>query len=519
MAKIDVYSTKIVINDYNLGDCKQLEYNFKLWDPLTHKHIEMCMEYIEKEKRLIIPRGIDILYLERLFNTNANVVYNGDPKDKVDQIKVRYKPRNDVQLETIDFMCGEGKYPNNQRKSQLSINLKTGKGKTYCTITSIAKLQLRSIIIMSYNDWMTQWKKCVYDYTDTRPQGVYFIQGAGSIDRLFHRKDISDIKYIIASHDTIKSYGDTRGWDKITELFRYMKIGIKVYDEAHLNFDNVCKIDFYTNTYKTFYVTATPGKSDDRANKIFQLYFKNVPSISLYDEENDPHTHYKALIYNSRPTPTVISRCKNVYGFDKNAYSMYIVKEPSFYNMLNILLYKALHNGKKNIFYIATNAAILVVYDYLINTFPLIEDQLGIYTTYTPKGIKLEQLDKRIILSTTKSLGTASDVKDLQSVNNIAEPFKSKILAEQSFGRTRGMDTEYYDLIDLGFKAINDYYRYRKPIYTRLAKSCTEFRLNDDDVYFKGQEALKKSNNLLIGELPMLPKGIDRRIIPIRRNK
>lgn len=495
MAKIDVYNTKIVINDYILGDCKKLENNFKFYDPLLHKKIDMCMEYDEINKKLYIPRGIDILYIENLFNCTANIIFNGDEKQRINPPKLKYKPRNEIQFNTIDFMCGYNKYKHNLSRSQLSINLITGKGKTFCTIASLVNIGLKSIIIVSYNDWMIQWKNCIHEYTDTKMNEVVFIKGSGSIDRLFIRKDLDKIKFIIASHDTIKSYASKRGWERINILFKQLKIGVKVFDEAHLNFDNVCKIDFVTNTFKTFYLTATPAKSDEKQNRIFQLYFKNIPSIRMFDKENDPHTNYNAILYNSNPSPIAISSCKNVYGFDKNRYSMYITDKDNFYNMFNIFLYKALKNKKKNIFYIATNAAILKVYDYIKKHFPNIINYVGIYTSRIPKDKKLLELNKRIILSTTKSLGTASDVKGLQCVFNVAEPFKSKVLAEQAFGRTRDKDTDYYDIIDLGFRPINTYYKYKKPIYTKMAKKCTEFRLSEDDVYYNGLNAYKNIIN------------------------
>ena len=45
-----------------------------------------------------------------------------------------------------------------------------------------------------------------------------------------------------------------------------MRVGIKFYDEAHLNFDNMCKIDYYTNTKYTMYITATPARSNEGEN-------------------------------------------------------------------------------------------------------------------------------------------------------------------------------------------------------------------------------------------------------------
>ena len=109
-------------------------------------------------------------------------------------------------------------------------------------------------------------------------------------------------------------------------------------DEAHLNFDNICSINYAVNVYKTYLVTATPARSDKDENRIYQLAMKNVPAISLFNEEEDPHTKYIAIKWNSKPNPKQISYCKNAYGLDRNKYVNYVVNQPNFYMMLHIIM-------------------------------------------------------------------------------------------------------------------------------------------------------------------------------------
>ena len=58
-------------------------------------------------------------------------------------------------------MVGEGEYKTNKMRSQMSLNLNTGKGKTYVSIATIAYEGIRSIIITYSNGWLKQWKDCV----------------------------------------------------------------------------------------------------------------------------------------------------------------------------------------------------------------------------------------------------------------------------------------------------------------------------------------------------------------------
>ena len=498
--KILIRHNHIVINNYELGDCKKLEYDFSIYDRLYHVNQLKILEYIEEEKKLIVPRGVDIHYLRRLFNEEPVVDYNHDPYDRLELIKLRYLPRDDDQKEALAFMCGERKYRSNKRRSQLSVNLNTGKGKTYCSIATSSILSLRSIIITSSIDWLEQWRDCIIEYTDTEHSEIYMLIGSASIHRLLSR-DISKYKFILASHDTIKSYGDRNGWDKVTELFKYMKVGIKYYDEAHLNFDNMAKIDAYTNTYKNYYVTATPARSDEDENILYKYYFKNVPSINLFDEDEDPHTDYIAIRYNSRPNPMDISKCKNPYGFDKNKYSVYLTKQDNYYKLLHILINMALKNNKKNVFYIATNKAIRITYKWILDNYPELKEDIGIFTSEIKEN-KSEQLEKRIILSTTKSLGTAQDIKGLKMVVVLAEPFKSAVLARQTLGRTRDDNTFYIEIVDNGFDPIKRYYREKKPIFNKYAKSVSEIIISDNELEDRVERILKNRYNLINNAYP-----------------
>ncbi len=129
----------------------------------------------------------------------------------------------------------------------------------------------------------------------------------------------------------------------------------------------------------------------------------------------------------------------------------------------------------KTLIYIGTNRAIQTVYDWIIENYPELKDQVGIYTTLiTNKIEKEQQLDKMIILSTTKSCGAAIDIKGLKMTMVLGEVFKSKVIARQSLGRTRDKDTTYIDFVDVGFDAVKGCYKAKKEIFEKYATSMTE---------------------------------------------
>lgn len=501
MDKIVVKHSCIIINDYTWGDSILLQNSFSIID-IFHNVTYIGIEYNENTKQLILPRGIDIPFLENIFNVSAVIDYNCDEYDRIEQSKLKFSPRDNVQKEALSFMVGYGNYQYTLSKSQLSLNLNTGKGKTYCSIVSALYLSLRTIIITTSIEWLNQWKNCIIDYTDIDEKEIFMLVGRTSIYRLL-RSDISKYKFILASHDTIRSYANKKGWDAVTELFKYMKVGIKIFDESHLNFDNISKIDFHTNTYKTYYVTATPARSDQKENSIYKLYFKNIPAIELFDSEEDPHTHYISFKYNSRPNPIQITKCKNRLGLDRNAYCEYITSNDNFYKMMTYIINLALTHEGKCVIYIATNNGILKVKEWLEYNYPMLWGDIGIFTSIIPKELKNSQLNKKIILSTTKSLGAAVDIKDLKMVVVAAEPFKSEVLARQTLGRTRNNNTFYIELVDMAFVQIVKFYRSKQHVFLKYALSCREINFSTPVDFNKMYDSavINKSNIPLRNEI------------------
>lgn len=485
MSKIVVKHSRIEINNYEIGDCPKLEYFFTIFDPVTHSYYFKGMEYNEETKVLTLPRGLDISWLEYNLDGEAKLDTKYDEFEYVSEpIMIKNLPRDEEQKEALRFILGKAEYASNSSKSQLSINLNTGKGKTYVTVTAISYWLVRSMVIASTKGIISQWKDRILEYTDIKSKEIYIIEGSNSIERLF-TKDLSEYKIFLASHATLKSYGDRNGWNKITELFKYLKIGIKVYDEAHQNFDNILRIDFHTNTYKNLYLTATPKRSDRNEDQIYQLAFKNTPKIDLFKEDKDPHTQYMAIHFNSKPSPIIISKCKNKFGFNRLAYTNWVIENERFLNFAYVLMDKVFNltkDGTKALIYIGTNKAISKFYQFLCDMFPDHKDEIGIYTSIIPDEDKEEQLEKRIILSTTKSTGAAMDIYGLKVTVVLAEPFRSEVLARQTLGRTRADNTVYIDCVDDGFFYTKSYFNSKKPIFNKYATKCINIVMNDIEI-------------------------------------
>ena len=507
--RILIKRSTIIIEDYVLGNCTKLERSFMIFNKVYHRYNWKGAYYSPDEHRLYLPRGVNIGWLEHLLQCPSYMEEEFDPIDQISPVMIKYLPRDKDQETALEFILGNGDYLANRYKPQLSVNLNTGKGKTYVTIAASSFLLVRTIMITSNIDWINQWRDCILEYTDTKPEEIYIIAGAISITKLKRGiHDISKIKYILASHSTIQSYASKHGWPAVGELFRFLKVGFKVYDEAHLYFDNICMIDFFTNTYRSIYLTATPARSDRNENQIYQKSLKAMPKIDLFHPDDDPHTQYISIQYNTHPNPYELNSCSTGYGFSMIKYAGYVIHKPIFYKMLYIIIDMCLKIDGKVLMYIGTIDSILQIYNWMIQAFPFLDGNIGIYNSSIPKEEKDFQLEKKFILTTTKSCGAAMDIKGLKATVLLAEPFKSEVLARQTLGRTRDENTSYIELVDTGFGAIRNYYYKKLKVFNKYATKCSNILLNDRLIDDKYTELYWKYNERTLDYLEEMKKGL-----------
>lgn len=476
MSSIILRNSCIIIDDYTMGDCYELEKNFMVYDPLTHTYDRFGMWYDDDEGRLYIPRGLDIWKIKQYLKLDT--VRKEKPNDYLtfDNIMLKYQPRDEQQKEALRFMIGVNEYQDNATEPQISVNLNTGKGKTYCSIATISYLRIKSIIITASVTLLKQWKENILEYTNLKDSDVFRIEGSQILNMILMNKSnkSKEAKIFLCTHATLRSFGETYGWNRLNEIFNNLGIGIKIYDEAHTNYDNMLMVDFFTNIAKTYYVTATPARSNYKENIIYQLSMKNVPGIDLFDIENDPHTEYIAIKWNSRPTAQQISMCRNSYGLDRNKYVGYVTKQPNFYRMMRIIMDLVIKADGIVLMYIGTNEGILRVYEWIGTNYPEFLGDIGIYTSLVETNKKYKEKKKKLLLSTTKSAGLGEHIEGLKMTIVLAEPFRSDVIARQTLGRTRDKNTVYIELVDLGFKQTRNFYYSKLPTFNKYASGVSD---------------------------------------------
>lgn len=487
MTKITVKHTSIEIQPYVLGQSPDLEKQLTVWDKVNFKMVNVGLEYIEEEQKLLIPRGIGTGFLEKEFDTTVFMDTKHDPVQHT-KFKVNIKPRNDNQKEAIAYILGEGKYSGNKKYSRHMLTLDTGEGKTYCSVTALGFMQMRAAIVVPKNGLMTQWEERLFQYTNISEWDIYRISGSKSIEKLMKMSD-KEIKYkiFLISHSTIRSYGDRNGWYAVSELFKKMKIGVKIYDEAHLHMHNMLMMDLYTNTKYTLYLTATAGRSNYKEDFIFNRVFANIPNFFVQKEKEDNYMKMMILQYDSAPSGMIQATYRNRHGLDANKYMRYCTEEKGsdlFYKSIFIILDSIEEKLSKNpdmkiTFLLKTREATRTVREAILYRYPHFEGNIGMYTSdVTPKAKKQLELNKQIILSTTKSLGTGDDIPGLHYLV-MCEPYRSEITGKQVSGRLRNIgDVTYLEIVDMGFSSCREQFKARKKFLLKRAKEFTIVNVN-----------------------------------------
>ena len=479
MTFIKAKHTSIIIPNYNLGDSIQLEHSLSVWNESYYKYDNKGFYYNKDTKELLLPRGLDLGYLEKIFNLNVDIDFKPDPYEIV-SYRLKVEPRDDIQRKSICFLIGEDEFSYTKKYSQLALNLQTGEGKSFCVIAALSFMRTKAIIFTHVNALKKQWIKEIKKFTDVTDSFICNII-SGNVIKNILKTDKLPYKIYLVNHRTINNFGEKHGWEKITELFQKIKVGVKVYDEAHFEFDNIIKTDLHTNTKKTIYLTANFERSNFKENKLFNLCFKNIAKYGTETRhERRKHIVYLGLLFNSKPDIVNQASIKKRHGFDKNTYIDYQIKKGKIFDVLFYIMYYFHDKEGKMLVLSSKIESTEIISDYLKKEFP--EKTIGVFNSTISEIDKVKALECDIISSTPKSLGTGLDIPDLRFII-MTEPYSSSITANQTSGRLRELSPEIYtffiELVDTGFNKVHSMYKSRMKIFKQKCVKLVQLKYTE----------------------------------------
>ena len=477
---IDVYRTHIILHPYNRDNrIESLERLFSVRDEyFQYNPIGLYLDTENEELR--IPRGINISKLESIYDCNANIIKGYDDYNKL-IAKLNYEPRDDNQTKAIAFLLGEGDYKNNKSYARKILELDTSMGKTYCATACMCYLKIATGIIVNSELLLEQWIDRITEYTNISEKEIFIVKGAASVNKIMKDK-CKKVKVFIISHDTISSYGNKYGWHSVTELFKKMKIGLKIYDEAHLAFANIIKIDLFTNTRYTYYLSATAERTNIEENKLYKRIFGSVPILSIHRTKEEAYVNGIVLKYETEPTYIELGMMKNKKGMNVSKYMDYMVYGKGkyyFFKALRVVLNTMLNEEGSIMILLSRKRVIATVKEYIENEYPDIE--VGIITSDVKgKEERKNELTKKVILSTYGSFGTGSDVDNVRTLY-MCEPYSSKRNLRQCLGRLRykkGRTLVYIELVDEGVPSRSNQFSKVEKTLLSLCKKVQAYEIN-----------------------------------------
>jgi superfamily II DNA or RNA helicase len=467
---IEVSRNSIVVRnvDMNSQEFKNINYNYSLYDKVLHKYTFSAFTVIDND--LYFPASISVEEIKKYFK-NKDVIINYKTTAKAGTVSynMKHPPRDDLQKKAINFLMAM-KDDNDRRERFLS--LATGSGKTYVTINIISKYKKKPLIIVDTLDLASQWKREFLNHTDIKDEEIVILSGQDSVDKEIKSKAG---KVYIAMHRTLGNIisEDNNG---MNSLMNKLKIGIRVFDEAHVNFKNVCGINALSSVEYSVYLTATPSRSSFTDDHLYGKVFRRIPYFNGKDISDEKY--HTVILYkmDSKPSFDEKLSVKTKYGFSASRWASYIEGKgyEFFWTSLTEVFDKfKLKERKMKI------AIMLPTIDLIKKVQADLEPlgfEVGVFIGEVKKDKRVLELEKNIILTNDKIFDKGIDVKDLEILINFV-PFASLVKTEQIIGRLRyGKDKAsiLIDVTDHGFDECIKQFKIRKRFYKKKAKKIIE---------------------------------------------
>ena len=452
--------------------------------------------YDEKYDTLYFHKGIDIKYIQRLL---INVKIVEDPFTPYREMKYDFEefipPRDDDQVDVINFLSGVKTHIASSNDPQLFL-VKVGSfGKTYCSGYAIGLFGAKALIIMHRETLRGQWSNSLYELNGYPKDRVHEITTSEEFENICNNKHQFDYDIYLMTHATFRS-GVNRVKDTklISQFPQNLGIGVKVVDEAHLEFKDTLLMDFLFNIRKNIYLTATDGRSQRAENTIFKHVFAHATfyrKASTNTKHPDKWVEYVTVNVNTHVKPNIYRyRVNSGRGMSAITYGKWVIqhdKTQTHFKVCKELIREIYANeptAKVIVFMplieLCTECA------YFLNNLNYDESfkyDVSVKTINSHNSKSENECNKAadIIVTTIQSLGTGLDIKGITDII-CCSPFVSKITAQQVFWRIRYIDKKchYYDIIDESVPMDMYWWRSRSKMLKSMATKFTQLTWEDD---------------------------------------
>ena len=368
---------------------------------------------------------------------------------------------------------------------------------TYCSGVGLCKFHAKTMIIMHRDSLRKQWKESLYKMSGLSDRYVHEITSSEELYAIAHGDIDYDYDVYLMTHATFRAgMARIRNMQDARNICKNLGIGMKIIDEAHLEFRDTLMMDFVFNVCRNLYLTATDGRSAKEENAIFKHVFADTlfyrkPSVNT----NKPNkwVNYTIVHLNTHCLPNIYRyKVAGGRGMSPASYGKWVIaydKKKRHFKCIRDLLrmiYEKDENAKVIVFVplielcedLAYFCKMELNYD---DSFPF---DLNI-KTINSKNTKAEnERNKRadVIVTTIQSAGTGTDIPGISAII-CCSPYVSGITAKQVWGRIRycGKICDYFDIVDESVQMDKLWFRSRSKKLKSLALNVKELTWSDDE--------------------------------------
>ena len=468
---------------YKISDVKDvpytLSYELSKWNPVYFRRENIGFYYDEEKKEIRVPRGYPQEVIENIWKYRTPVEYMDSKYDKDLDAQLVNAPRDYKQESILAFMLGMSPYEFTRSDKQIYVDLDTGEGKTYSGIAAMCFYGYKTLIISPNVEKVTnQWIDSILKFTTLNRNEFLHVKGAKMCADIIRGK-YKHIKVFIVQRSTllafIRKYDNN--WEMLTRLVDEMNVGLKIVDEAHMDFNTIVNIDCFTEVPKTYYMSASPSRSDKDEKRIYKRVFMNVPKHgSKLKTKEQNHIIPLILQFKSTPTYEQLKSIKTRYGTSLAKYGDYLLDPEGArdefldtYIFALYLLQRFRRRGGKILVIGITVDFCKELQKVTKQVFPYLST--GLFVGSKSKE-KQKELNADVIFSTTQSFGTGAETDNHQlTINTLT--YSSEIMANQIPGRIRkqsGRKGIYCEIVNIAHEVARKHYKDREGYLKKKAK-------------------------------------------------
>jgi superfamily II DNA or RNA helicase len=258
--EINVYPTHISVSNAKEASIKlgKLLELFEYED--EYEEVINTLGYVINEQQdiLYFNKGVDVEYIKKtLVDAKVTVHEAPEPAEMLFEYEEIIPPRDDEQVEMINFVSASNEWARTKNSPQVFMVAKTGVGKTFTSCVGAALYKKKTLIICHRAELLKQWRATLIEKIGMADSDIHTLTTEDFLAAEELELDLADV-YLL-SHQTFRFALKAVGgyFERIAKAIENLGMGLKIIDEAHLEFHNIILIDMSMNIKRDLYLTAS----------------------------------------------------------------------------------------------------------------------------------------------------------------------------------------------------------------------------------------------------------------------